>query len=110
MTRRNKFGAKRVTVDGKNFHSQGEAARYCELELLRKAGKITELKTQVKFPLHSPNEDKIGDYIADFTYFERGGNHVVEDFKGVETDLFKWKRKHLESEYGIELRVTRARK
>jgi hypothetical protein len=109
MTRRNKFGAKRVQIDGQWFHSAGEGNRYCELKLLVASGHITELKTQVKFPLHSPTGDKIGDYIADFTYFERG-KFVVEDYKGFETDLFKWKCKHLESEYGIELRVTRARK
>ena len=109
LKRPNKYRAKRVVLDGIGFHSQGEATRYAALALLQRAGEISGLCTQVKFPLHAPSGDLIGTYIADYTYAENG-EHVVEDFKGFETDLFRWKRKHLEFEYDLKLRVTRAKK
>jgi hypothetical protein len=104
----NKYHAKRTALDGINFHSKGEAKRYSELKLLEAAGVISELRTQVRFPLTAASA-KIGDYVADFTYAENGV-HITEDFKGPETALFRWKRKHLLAEWGIELRITKARK
>jgi hypothetical protein len=30
--------------------------------------------------------------------------HVVEDVKGFKTPLYRWKKKHVETQYGIEIR------
>ena len=47
----NKYHAKPTFVDGRRFASRKEAARYCELRLLERAGKIQDLTTQVPFVL-----------------------------------------------------------
>lgn len=106
-----KYRNKPVTVDGIRFASKAEARRYGELKLLEKAGEIADLELQPRFPLHAgPYGDlvnyHIGDYVADFRFWcNRGDGWVVEDVKGTETALFKWKRKHFEAEYSINLRV-----
>ena len=46
-----KYGAIRTEVDGINFHSKREAARYRELCLMVRAGKIRDLELQPPFPL-----------------------------------------------------------
>ena len=48
---RNKYGAKPTIVDGTRFDSTKEANRYGELRLLEKAGAITNLELQPKFPI-----------------------------------------------------------
>lgn len=84
---RSKYGSKKATVNGITFDSQKEAARYTELCLLQRAGKITGLETQVKYEL-LPSQKRDGkvvergvSYIADFVYFQ-DGKKVVEDVKG----------------------------
>lgn len=108
--RKNKYHARKVTVDGITFDSRKEADRWRELQLLERAGKITELKRQVKFTL-IPTQRKfcneIGKdgrfkngevlerpvaYIADFAYWQ-DGKYIVEDTKGVKTPEYVIKRK-----------------
>ena len=106
---RSKYGAKRTTVDGITFHSKREAARYQELRLLEKAGHIRGLTLQVPLVLSAGNDRRtsIGKYVADFVYEERIGQdwcHRVEDVKGFRTQLYKWKKKHVEAQYGITVR------
>ena len=48
----NKYGnVKTVTSDGIKHDSIKEANRWCELKLLERAGKITDLQRQVPFEL-----------------------------------------------------------
>ncbi|MDQ3171347.1 MAG: DUF1064 domain-containing protein [Acidobacteriota bacterium] len=101
----------RTTVEGIAFHSKGEAKRYQELRLLERAGEISNLELQPAFLLcaHPPDGAMrtIGKYIADFAYIDkRTKAQVVEDFKGFDTQLARWKRKHMEAEYGITVLVT----
>lgn len=109
---RSKYHAVPTIVDGVRFHSKGEAARWGQLRLLERAGKIRGLARQLVFPLHVAREGRvvtIGKYIADFAYTENvpGDPLVFEDFKGMDTPLSKWKRKHCEAEYGIPIRITK---
>lgn len=104
------------TVDGILFASKREAKRYAELKLLERAGEIHRLGLQPGFPLavHRPGHvlpTKIGEYRGDFVYCEcrRGATcewtrQVVEDVKGFQTPLYKWKKRHVEAQYGIEIR------
>lgn len=95
---RHKYGARKVVVDGIKFDSRGEAKRYGELRLMERAGLIQDLKLQPEYILLDAFTDAQGRrlrairYRADFQYVEAGRN-VVEDFKGVETPVFKLKRK-----------------
>jgi Protein of unknown function (DUF1064) len=115
-----KYGAEVTVIDGQRFDSKGEAARWSELRLLERAGQIKHLERQVDFELHARSftvQPPIGRDIADFTYLEKRpkGQHptwapVVEDYKGLDTPLSKWKRKHLAAEYGVVVRVTRGKR
>jgi hypothetical protein len=49
----------------------------------------------------------VGSYICDFVYQTvPAGDTIVEDVKGVRTDLYRWKRKHFEAEYGVTILET----
>ena len=89
-----KYRAKRQIIDGISFASQREAARYMQLKLLQKAGKIHYLTLQPKLPLRV-NGDLVCNYIADFSYHEDGGGVVYEDSKGYRTPVYRLKRKLL---------------
>ena len=108
--RRNKFGAQVVEIGVRRFDSKKEGRRYVDLKLLVKAGEITDLECQVKFPLKiwvDLDSKHIGNYIADFRYYDVAREcMVVEDVKGVRTPLYRWKKKHFEAQYGMEILET----
>ncbi len=101
-----------VTSDGIKHASQKEATRWCELKLLERAGKISDLQRQVEFELipcqyetyekFSKRGERLGEgmrvaerrcvYVADFVYTE-DGKKVVEDTKGMRTKEYVIKRK-----------------
>ncbi len=112
MVRRNghKYGAIPTTVDGIRFQSKAEAHRYLELRLLEKAGEIRELELQPRYPLDAPAKgrcnvfERVGEYRADFRYREGPtGLLRIEDVKGHATALYKWKKKHCQIQYGIQI-------
>lgn len=103
---RNKYYSRKVTIDGIEFDSQKEARRFCELRLLERAGRITELQRQVKFELIPSQKidgkvvERACTYIADFVYIENG-KKVVEDTKGFKTKDYIIKRKLMLHVHGI---------
>jgi len=111
LNAKSKYGSRQVTVDGRRFDSQGEALRFQELRYMALAGEIADLECQVPYELHAGgtgSEQVIGKYVADFRYFvQKTGQVVTEDFKGFDTPLSRWKRKHVSKEYGITVVVTR---
>ena len=99
-----KYHAKPTVVDGIRFASQKEARRYQELRLLEKAGEVVALEIQSAFILSADGlGGKIGEYRADFTYYDRNGDRVIEDVKGFKTPLYRWKKKHVEAQYGVQI-------
>ena len=102
--RRRKFGNVPTTVDGHKFASAKEANRYCELRLLERGHQIVALVLQPRF-LIEVNGQKVCTYVGDFSYMEKGRT-VVEDVKGVETDVFKLKRKLMRAVHGIDVVTT----
>ena len=80
--------------------------------MLLKAKKIKELELQPKFELQ-PHYKRNGKtvraitYIADFMYLDiKSGRWIIEDVKGVRTEVFNIKKKMLEYRYpDIELRL-----
>lgn len=103
-----KYHAVPTVVDNVRFASKREAARYGELKLLVKAGRVRNLKLHPRFALHVKGI-VVGHYVADFTFNEKVGpfdvwSFVVEDTKGVRTQMFRWKAKHMKAEYGIGIR------
>jgi hypothetical protein len=111
--RRSKYSAHPVKIDGYHFDSHAEAGRYAELRILQQGGEIARLEVHPRFELQTAfviNGGKVRPiyYEADFEYFI-GQKHIVEDVKGMQTDVFKLKRKMFEYRYpDIELRIVEA--
>lgn len=109
-----KYGAKKVTYDGKTFDSKKEAQRYAELRLLERGKVIKDLKCQVKYPLLLAQYEKGENgkllergvtYVADFAYTDcKTGERIVEDTKGVKTEAYIIKRKLMLYFYGIRIK------
>jgi hypothetical protein len=107
--RRNKFNAKRVTVNGRTYDSEAEA-RYCEGLILReKAGEIGGLEFQRRFQVLGPKGELVCTYKADAAFWDHTEDRFrVVDVKGVETDVFKLKKKMMRAFLGIEVEVIKA--
>lgn len=105
----NKYKAVKTIVDGRKFDSKAEAKRGAELELLQKAGKISNLKYQVRFPFKH-NGTLLGTYVADFVYYDgmSGSGTVVEDVKSPATaklPMFKRNERSMRAFYGLVIKV-----
>lgn len=105
-----KYKNKKTQIDMYIFDSTKEAKRYRELKLLEMAGEISNLELQPRFLLQESFKKngktyrKI-EYVADFKYIEKGKT-IVEDVKGLQTDVFKIKHKLFEKKYPeLELRI-----
>src|SRR5882672_1440963 len=111
QARRSKYGAVKVEVDGVVFDSKREAARYHELKRMEKAGLIRALALLSRWPLFvqtnvfADEPQEIGAYISDFAYEDRssGWAIIVEDVKGFKTPLYRWKKKHFEAQFRIQI-------
>lgn len=121
MWRANKYGNKQVTIGDETFDSGKEYRRFCELKLLQRAGKISDLQRQVKYVLIPTQRepDEIGvrggvkkgkvieqecAYVADFVYVNDKGETVVEDTKGFKTKDYIIKRKLMLYVHGIRIK------
>lgn len=107
---RSKYHAKRTSVDGIVFDSKREADRYLVLKSLEEDGAIEDLRRQVRYEL-VPAFDVDGKhyrpvyYVADFVYVE-DGKEVVEDVKGMRTDVYRLKSKLFARRYGKVIKET----
>lgn len=94
----NKYNNKKI----KGYDSKKEYIRSLELKSLQSKGIISELREQVKFVLLPSQYDIVNgkkvcieracSYIADFVYI-KNGKQIVEDVKGMRTDVYKIKKK-----------------
>lgn len=116
----NKLHAEKVDMtmpDGTlmHFDSKREARRYMDLWLMQRSGEITNLRTQVRYPLlpkqvhPDGTRERAIDYVADFVY-EQDGETVVEDSKGFRNTasaayrVFVMKRKMMLYFHGVTVR------
>jgi hypothetical protein len=103
----NKFRAVRTTLDGITFDSKREAAYYAELKLRERAGEVSEVELQPRFPLMVGSE-VIGSYRADFKFWDnRENKQRVVDIKGVEPKGFRRTLKHVRAQYGVEVEIVK---
>lgn len=84
-SRRSKYGAVKVEIDGTKYDSRKEARRGEELKILSRAGIISDLHFQVKFTLQDGfvrdgKKIRAIEYVADAVYVE-DGKTIVEDTK-----------------------------
>lgn len=109
--KRPKYSNVKTEYGGHKFDSKKEAARYQELLLLEKAGKIARLKLQPRYDIviqgvpikiksdKSPNGRKV-QYVADFQYMairDDSTKLVIEDVKGMKTPIYKLKKALMEA-------------
>ena len=110
--KQSKYKNKKIITDGIVFDSKKESERYIELKLLERAGEIKDLELQKVFELQ-PGFKKNGNtyiritYVADFYYYDiRNNKYVVEDVKGIRTEVYKIKKKLFEYKYmDFELKI-----
>ena len=107
------------------FDSKGELGRWHELQMLQRAGEITELRRQVSFPLEiddgfgkrsilirSPSypNGRACKITIDFAYRERsagiGWEDVFEDWKGLSTEASRLRIAVFEAIYGKRVRLS----
>lgn len=94
-----KYHNVKETIGKLKFDSKKEKQRFEELMLLQDAGQITDLKLQHNFTLVEGFTTTYGErvkpmvYKADFTYYDSAGNWIIEDCKGMKTEVYKAKKK-----------------
>lgn len=110
---RQKYGSKKVQINGASFDSQKEARRWEMLVQMEKAGMISGLRRQVAFEL-APAVMLDGDkkmkptlrYFADAVYIQ-DGKLVVEDTKSAPTrkkDSYRIKKHLLATVLGLQIK------
>ena len=104
---KSKYNAQKVEYGDFTFDSKKEYDRYRELLLLQRAGKIEELQVKPTRYYMNLNSVRICSYTPDFEYNDtETGEHVVEDVKGMRTDVYKLKKKMMKAFHGIEIKET----
>ena len=113
VPKKNKYRNIKTTIDGITFDSKKEAEHYCMLKILKQAGEIKDFGLQPRYELQ-PSFEKNGEkyraitYIADFVIVNNDGTTEVVDIKGVETQVFKIKKKMFEYMYpDLSLKVVK---
>lgn len=102
--KKSKYRNIKTVVDGIEFDSKKEADYYCKLKILKQAGEIKDFELQPRYELQ-PTFKKNGTthrsitYVADFIITNNDGTTEVVDIKGVETQVFKIKKKLFEYKY-----------
>ena len=109
-TKKNKYKNEITYYKDIRFSSKKEMQRYKDLELLESTHYICGLELQKKFLLQEGYINAEGKkrrpvyYIADFYYYDYIDNKwVVEDVKGVRTDVYKLKKKLFEYKYNLTI-------
>lgn len=108
-----KYRNRKVETPDGTFDSVKEFSRWQELKLLQRAGEIHDLQRQVPFVLIPTQKDEHGKvverelkYIADFVYLANDGTgwrRVVEDVKGLKTEVYRIKKKMMLYRLGIRI-------
>jgi hypothetical protein len=112
MSQYNKYRNKITELDGIKFHSRKEAARYSQLKMYEKGGLIKDLRLQVSYELIpklviNGKTERAIKYVADFVYTDTvHNNEVIEDVKGMQTDIFKIKYRMMKLIHNIDIKIT----
>lgn len=107
---KNKYNAKKITIDGINFDSKDEALFYQYLKELKSNEKIINFELQPKYGLLDSFE-KYGKkhrgitYTPDFLVYHVDGSEELIDVKGMGTQQGDMRRKMFDSRYP-NLRLT----
>ena len=104
--RRNKYSAESSWINGIRFASKAEARYYMTLKLRERLGEVTDVKLQEPFTILGPKGQVVCVWRADFTFWDvKEKRRRVIDVKGVQTPLFKLKKKLVEAFLGITIEL-----
>ena len=104
--KKNKYNNVKVTIGDLKFDSKKEASRFLVLKQLEQLKLIENLRLQVRYEL-KVNDFRVCFYIADFVYFDcQLGKEIIEDTKGVKTDVYRLKKKLMKACLNIEIKET----
>lgn len=104
----NKYGAKKTVLDGIRFDSKAEATYYAKLKQREKAGEVGGVELQRPFVILGPKGELITTYKADFAFWDfKEDRFRVIDVKGVETQVFRLKRKLVKAYLGIDVELAK---
>jgi len=104
--RRNKYGNKRVKLDGYSFESKAEARYYGEMKLLEQAHIISGLVVHPKYPIVYKGT-KVCVVELDFEYCDADGVIHFVDVKGQYLPMSRLKHKLFKAFYGEEVTIVR---
>jgi hypothetical protein len=112
-SRRGKYNANGQKIDGHWFASAAEAKRYVQLKDMQQDDLIEDLVLQPSYPIVHHGKP-ITTYRADFRYvvlneLKRSEAVVVEDVKGMVTDVYLIKKKLVEAQYNLKINEIPAR-
>lgn len=94
-----KYSNQPTTRDGFRFDSKKEAAYYDQLKIRQQIGEVSHFLMQV--PFHLPGNTR---YVLDFlVFFTDGSAPEYVDVKGRETQVFRLKKRQVESLYPIRI-------
>lgn len=105
----------RTGPDGFIYDSRTEMLRGIDLQLLARAGEISDLQRQKEFPLEYSCScggitvmagNKVSKYTPDFVYMEKG-RRVVEDVKGYPDEQSKLRIRIFEALYGQKVTIVK---
>lgn len=100
-----KYHNKVTYIDGIKFDSKREATYFLYLRDLEKRGTIKNLQLQTKMPFKIDGKT-IFTYKPDFEYDDVFGHHII-DVKGVETTVFRLKKKLIQAQYKCEIEIVK---
>ena len=110
-----KYNAKGRHIDGHWFASAAEGDRYEQLKVMLEAGRISRLELQPTYTI-TVDGIPICTYRGDFRYYKHETPHgrvsalILEDVKGMVTDVYRIKKKLVEARYRIPVHELPARK
>ena len=96
--RKSKYGNQKSKIGGLTFDSKLESEHYVILLNRLSRGEIRDLARQVRIELtlNAKSKEDRAHYVADFVFFDNALNMwIVWDSKGMQTDVYKLKRKWL---------------
>jgi hypothetical protein len=106
-SRKGKYNAQGEHINGHWFASGAEGKRYLQLIAMEEQGKIGRLELQPAYQIMVKGKH-IANYRADFRYAvltDSGNisNIIVEDVKGMVTDVYTMKKKLVEALYELQI-------
>lgn len=114
-TTNNKYGNRKIIIDGIERDSIAESNRFEQLKILQRVGTIQNLQYQVKYELIPKQQGQyrneravtyIADYVYDVVMPDGSLRQVVEDCKGHRTKDYIIKRKLMLYIHGISVKET----